>query len=682
VADTSLPVDKNKLDAMNLDAAGTRAPAQVAGVSVRVIVLAIVLSIIQLLWTMWATDKPRRISFGVGGAIPQMPLFSIFLCLVFNSLVGRRLPRWKFSLGEMVSLFILQVMALSFGMGFYDLSPMITYPISPAFNKTNNLFSSISQWIPGFMSPHDPTALKPLYEGIRASPNPNAWNIWNMWSRFLDVWNLWSGLLSAWTMPIIYWCSMMAIFGIMYLSMNSLLYYRWAKEERLEFPLVRLPLMLAQSGNLGGLFRNRLFIIAAGLVFIFETMNLFSSRITAIPHIPFGMIEIPPSPTPPLSYLGYMRVSFQPYLIGLCFVLPLDLLFSSWALYFVRKIEDVVCGSLGVLDVFPIWRDQANGAWIAIFFIVLWSSRRHLARLGKIALGIEKPDQASKGSPFSPRLALLGVICGFIALVWMAAAAGMALWFAIAFFLLYFMLAVTMNRVACQLGTPISDNFPTNLGYALTSFIGSANISPKSQTIMTSYYWFYRSVGGTAMSSQMYGFRYADETRQSQSSLARAMLIAMLIAIPIGMVGWLVFNYDMGFGTARDQTWRLGGANEAQSILTNFLNNPQGPQSGSIIFTTGSAIFTFLLAAAQRNLMGFPFHPLGWALANIWVMYTFWSLFMVVWFVKLLVLRYGGLRLYRQLLPFFLGMVFGDCMVSALMAIINSFAGLQGVTQY
>ena len=60
----------------------------------------------------------------------------------------------------------------------------------------------------------------------------------------------------------------------------------------------------------------------------------------------------------------------------------------------------------------------------------------------------------------------------------------------------------------------------------------------------------------------------------------------------------------------------------------------------------------------------FPFHPLGYCIGPglIW----HWSPFFIAWLLKLVILRYGGLRFYRRALPFFLGLVLGDYVLGAL----------------
>jgi hypothetical protein len=51
-------------------------------------------------------------------------------------------------------------------------------------------------------------------------------------------------------------------------------------------------------------------------------------------------------------------------------------------------------------------------------------------------------------------------------------------------------------------------------------------------------------------------------------------------------------------------------------------------------------------------------------------MYWLWCPFLIAWFSKVMIIRYGGMKMYRQALPFFLGMVLGDYVISSLWAIL------------
>jgi hypothetical protein len=61
----------------------------------------------------------------------------------------------------------------------------------------------------------------------------------------------------------------------------------------------------------------------------------------------------------------------------------------------------------------------------------------------------------------------------------------------------------------------------------------------------------------------------------------------------------------------------------------------------------------------------FPLHPLGFAMVTSYGE-PLWGPFLLVWSVKSLVLRVGGMRAYRRGIPFFLGIVLGHFFVAGL----------------
>ena len=70
-----------------------------------------------------------------------------------------------------------------------------------------------------------------------------------------------------------------------------------------------------------------------------------------------------------------------------CYFIPLDILFSAWFFYLVRKGLEVFGRAMGWRDLgwdaagFPFTRSQAAGAWIALFFLLVWAERHHLRRV-------------------------------------------------------------------------------------------------------------------------------------------------------------------------------------------------------------------------------------------------------------------------------------------------------------
>ena len=55
----------------------------------------------------------------------------------------------------------------------------------------------------------------------------------------------------------------------------------------------------------------------------------------------------------------------------------------------------------------------------------------------------------------------------------------------------------------------------------------------------------------------------------------------------------------------------------------------------------------------SNPLPWFPFHPVGYAVSSSWSLSLLWLPLLIAWIIKSVLLRYGGLRAYRQAMPFF-----------------------------
>ena len=78
-----------------------------------------------------------------------------------------------------------------------------------------------------------------------------------------------------------------------------------------------------------------------------------------------------------------------------------------------------------------------------------------------------------------------------------------------------------------------------------------------------------------------------------------------------------------------------------------------------VSFSNSYILMLIFLALMRTRFLWWPFHPVGYVMANTPTMKNTWTPFMIAWLVKAWVLRYGGAKLYRRLLPFFLGLIVG-----------------------
>ena len=80
---------------------------------------------------------------------------------------------------------------------------------------------------------------------------------------------------------------------------------------------------------------------------------------------------------------------------------------------------------------------------------------------------------------------------------------------------------------------------------------------------------------------------------------------------------------------------------------------------------------------AAGAVCSFPLHPAAYVLNTSFANDFFWCDMFVAWAMKSLLLRYGGMRMYRQAMPFFLGLILGDFVTGAAWSLIGTVLHLQ-----
>jgi hypothetical protein len=99
------------------------------------------------------------------------------------------------------------------------------------------------------------------------------------------------------------------------------------------------------------------------------------------------------------------------------------------------------------------------------------------------------------------------------------------------------------------------------------------------------------------------------------------------------------------------------------TTLHSWLQDPtQGSWVPVLAMAAGFAI-TLLLEVARTGISGWPLHPVAYAISASWSIHLVWLPMLIALVAKASVLRYGGLRLYRQALPLFYGLILGETVV-------------------
>ncbi|MBI2300405.1 MAG: hypothetical protein HYU66_15920, partial [Armatimonadetes bacterium] len=126
------------------------------------------------------------------------------------------------------------------------------------------------------------------------------------------------------------------------------------------------------------------------------------------------------------------------------------------------------------------------------------------------------------------------------------------------------------------------------------------------------------------------------------------------------------------------RTWGLLKyfGNEAWPFgLATNLQTPRRAEPASLYAVLVGFVSCVALFACRIRIAGFPLHPVGYAVSSSWSLDQVWLSLSIAWLCKVLIVRYGGLKLYRQAIPFALGLIMGDFVVGGIFNMVGIFYG-------
>lgn len=492
--------------------------------------------------------------------------------------------------------------------------------------------------------------------------------------------------LRAWLVPLTMWTLFIYALGFMMLAMNLLLRKQWTEAERLSFPLVELPYQMLSDHST--FFRNRLMWIGFAVAGGIELCNGLHVLFPVFPAIPVKRMDygafFTTRPWNSLGMVGGLLVALYPFAIGLSFLMPLDLAFSSWIFFLLHKGQYFVGSLMGWTEIrdFPYTKDQQFGACAALFALIIWSARRHLKEMMVNGLwSMVKKDINHQSSIWEYRLAFLTFAFSFLFLLAFSTVAGMTVWVAVVFLALYVLIAVVTTRIRVELGFPVHDMYNLGPPHMLVTVVGTQNLGQANLVPIGLFNFYSQQQSNHPMPHQLEGLKLADREGAGRGEMTKAILLAIVICVPVALWSEVHTMYRIGAGTAKATASGIApGVRVFETLLPNWTNNPEYRSvnwtSAGVI--AGSFLFTLGLAAMRSRFLWWSLHPLGYAVANSWGgIADIWTCVVIGSVVKWTLLRYGGLGMYRKALPFFLGLIVGDFVVGGLWLLIGLLGGVK-----
>ena len=582
-------------------------------------------------------------------------IFIILVLTLVNRSLQTRFPRAALTRGEL--LFVYGVLAVGSCLCGHDmfqiLVPMLTWPyrFADSSNGWQDLF--IKGTLPKYpFTLGDKNIIQGYYIG-----NDTLYRI---------------AYIKAWLPVALTWTAFMSALLFVMMCINAILRKQWTENERLAYPIVQLPLQITHPQSFTprtGLFHNRLFWIGFTIAAFIDTVNSLNVYYPAIPTIftpgrGQSFFDLQQWVTEkPWNAIGWTPLSFYPFMIGLGMLMPVDFLFSCWFFYWFWKAQHIitVAAAWDQDPRFPYDNNQAFGAYIAYFVGAVWLSRPYLTQVIRRALN--RPSELNDADePIRYRTALLGIIVGMAVIIWFSNRVGMGPWLAIAFFAIYFALALAVTRMRAELGTPVHDLHFTGPDWILSETMGQKAFTPAELTAFSLFFWFNRAYRSHPMPHQLESFKLAEQTRSDYRRWFWGMVIFGAIAAMVAFWAMLHLNYE--YGARAKATISFG--DEAYVRLQGWLQTPHRGNFTATMAIAVGFITALLLQIFRVRFTWWPFHPLAYAVTASWEINLVWLPLFIAWILKVVILRYGGRTGFQRSIPFFMGLMLGQFVIGSL----------------
>lgn len=545
----------------------------------------------------------------------------------------------------------------------------------------------------------------------------------------------------VWALPAVSWLVYLAGWWLLMIGLSAIVLPQWRRNERLQFPLVRIQQELIAVPGEGHLFppllRKRGFLIASGVVvFIYLLYGLHSYFPLLVPPIPLywglgGLFADEPLQHAP-SYVKSFRIYFV--FIGLAYFMPSRVGFSIWffmlfyAFYRIfgqlynPPFNDNVpiehnTGVIIAMTVSILWLGRAH--WVKVFSTLFFGERKDQAGGGEVVIGRDQTGPGWQawlwglgivvlastgaaavlhyGTSIDPAWGVLAVLAAvlvaslfrsvhspeghrdkwaafmfllgvLVCIGWVVWAGGQAQW-GLLMVVIGFMFCLIITRVVCESGIPYFGLNYVHFWYIFSLF----PIRWVSVTTTFLLGWTTVLVGKTSRMSLAAVATQAraldDQASPKYQTRLSALFMVLLIAGFFAAGGMHImhnYEYSQTLDSSPQQPINSDGLRAYWEGLSGMIQKldkaewdaPTRHSRPANIAMGG--VVAGLLQWACMSMPKFPLHPIGLLLAYSSFGGLFWVSILMGWLCRVLIVFFGGARLYSSLRPVFIGLIMGE----------------------
>jgi len=596
------------------------------------------------------------------------PVFLLFLlALPINTLLRKVRPQWAFTGPELLLVYAMMAICAALGNeGLYGYVLVDTvhphYFASPENRWTHTFLPVVPTWL----QIDQMDAVRWFYEG----KPPEAAIPWSLWVTPILSWSVFALALYS------------ALFAI-----GCLLRKDWIEGQRLAFPIAALPVEMAGDETPSArspFYRNPLMWFGVALPVVQSLWQLAHQFVPAVPYAaPAFSIGRYFEGSGPWSAISdtYVYIGFET--IGILALMPAEVSLSLWLFFLLNRVEVFTFAALGFgqegrgAGLFSpaafITYQEAGGA-LMLAAILLYHSRKSIAGAVMGLFGRRTPRDPL--DPLPPQGAVLLLLASLAFMAFWTSRAGMDLWVFGTLMLIFFGYSLATSRLVSAAGVYVPDVSmnPHDLMVGLT---GASAYKPASLTMLTYLQaTFMLEWKVNFMHYNMNDMKIVHTARLPGKIVTAALLLALVLMM--AFVPWVYIHAAYTHGAQKFDVWQFREMGNYQfGTLSDNLRVPEAAQpflpAGLL---TGAAVM-LLLNWLHTSFLWWAVSPIGFIMGGTWGLNDrLWTNAFIAWLLVWLMIRFGGLRMYRKFRPAFLGMALGHILIMALRSMIDPLFGL------
>ncbi len=659
-------------DRNSMQVSAKKAPSPIR---LRAIILGILLAIGICLLTPLNNIYHQATPLG-GGHFPLAPFF-IFLLLAFlTAIISKIFRGYNFLTGtELLIVWIEMVIGSGIAYTGFARTFLINLTAPVHFATMGNKWEeTLHPLIPPALTPTNTDAVELLYNGLPTG-------------REMD----WFGVLAeipwaSWFQPLLLWSLFVFLCYMVMLFLINLISRQWIHNERLNFPLLKVPEIIGKAVDKGGFFKlltNRFFLAGISVPIFLHLLNGLNYYYPSIPQIQTLVLAGPYFPDYGIfSGFQKLKIYFYPAFIGFAFLTSRQISFSFWFFFLAGSFlygflhllgYSIPVSELGVTFGPTLTRPeemQMIGAYGIFFIFLVWLARHHLIEVSKESLFLTKPSK-SRTEWFDVRVSFWGSIFGLLAIMYWFVYLGMQPLTAFLVVSAFFMIMLVATRIICQGGLPYftltaapMDGLSAIFGTKLFAGAGGllAGMSQKALFV---------DLRESLLPSIVHG-RKIHHGKSPAKLLFGGLALTLVCSMVASILSMMVLCYKFGIREL-EMEW---ATRTTLTVYENIYRLTFAPtESGAWVttFAIAGAIVMFILVACYHRLYWWPIHPIGYLTAYSSAMRILWVSFFIGWACNALCMRYGGVVMFKKFQLFFVGLIIGDFFMGGSWAVIGIF---------